>query len=196
MSFPSIIVLEDAVSIEYQESLKDILLGNNFPWYYCKDITNTFVDDSQLRPGFSHTFIMDNRAVSQYHTLVMPLIDEVCNRLNFKYRQIARAKTTLQVPLAEKLIGDGIDTIHVDNDYSHWVLLYYVKDSDGDTLLLDKTYTKELGFSPNLTEYSIEKRYTPKQGTVIFFDGSIYHTVEQPRKNTRCIINVNLFEEN
>mgnify|MGYP003111022001 CR=1 FL=1 len=36
------------------------------------------------------------------------------------------------------------------------------------------------------------KRVTPKQGTILTFDGSLWHTAEQPTKGTRCIINFNV----
>ena len=43
-----------------------------------------------------------------------------------------------------------------------------------------------------LTVYTIKKRVTPKQGRIVLFDGSLYHTAEQPLNNIRCIVNYNL----
>ena len=36
------------------------------------------------------------------------------------------------------------------------------------------------------------KRVTPKQGRIVVFDGRYWHTAEQPTKNIRCIINMNI----
>ena len=36
------------------------------------------------------------------------------------------------------------------------------------------------------------QRITPKQGRVVVFDGMYWHTAEQPTKDVRCIINVNV----
>ena len=67
---------------------------------------------------------------------------------------------------------------HVDLYYPHTVILYYVNDSDGDTVIYK-----------NKKEW---KRFTPKQGSMITFDGSLYHTAEQPKNGTRCVINLNV----
>ena len=41
--------------------------------------------------------------------------------------------------------------------------------------------------------YTEQKRVTPKQGRVVLFDGSFYHTAEQCRvNNRRCIVNYDL----
>ena len=41
-------------------------------------------------------------------------------------------------------------------------------------------------------EYTIKQSVTPKQGRVVLFDGGLFHTAEQPTKNTRCVVNYNL----
>ena len=40
--------------------------------------------------------------------------------------------------------------------------------------------------------YTVQKRITPKQGRVVLFDGSYYHTAEQPLNNIRCVVNYDL----
>ena len=69
----------------------------------------------------------------------------------------------------------------IDN---HYVVLYYVLDSDGDTIIYNEQEESET--------YTIKERVTPKQGRVVIFDGRFYHTAEQPRHNTRCILNYDL----
>ena len=53
-----------------------------------------------------------------------------------------------------------------------------------DTLDLLKSLNKILEI--------LEKRITPKQGRVVLFDGSYYHTAEQPLNNIRCVVNYDL----
>ena len=46
-----IIVIDDFVSLEYQEKIKQELLGinNEFPWYFTEDVTSAGEYDSQYR---------------------------------------------------------------------------------------------------------------------------------------------------
>ena len=77
-----------------------------------------------------------------------------------------------------------MDTPHIDTDDKHFVMLYYVVDSDGDTIIYNEKVESK--------EYTIKKSVTPKQGRVVLFDGGLYHTAEQPTKDTRCVVNYNL----
>ena len=106
--------------------------------------------------------------------------------MNIKNINVLQGRSFLQFPLNLK---DKIaDTPHTDMDKEHLVVLYYVCDSDVDTLIFNQREQSEDGF----TIYTIKKRVTPKQGRVVLFDGSLYHTAEQPLNNHRCIVNYNL----
>ena len=54
-----ILVIDDFVSFEYQEKIKQELLGldNNFPWFYTEDVTSAGDYDSQYRPALSHQYV-------------------------------------------------------------------------------------------------------------------------------------------
>ena len=79
---------------------------------------------------------------------------------------------------------------HVDNDEKHFVVIYYVNDSDGDTVIYNQKYS---GKVYNQSELTVFKTITPKAGSIVIFDGSMYHTNYAPQKNNfRCVINMNL----
>jgi hypothetical protein len=75
-------------------------------------------------------------------------------------------------------------------------MLYYVNDSDGDTVLYDKSF-EDLKivdeYVDNKNELNIVHRITPKRGRVVFFDGTVYHAPSTPTKNIRCIITLDIF---
>jgi hypothetical protein len=87
-----------------------------------------------------------------------------------------------------------IDSLHCDSDLDHLVVLYYVVDSDGDTILTDKRREGNalVEKTLRLEDHNIIKRVTPKQGRVLVFDGRYYHTTQQPQRNIRSVINFNL----
>jgi hypothetical protein len=76
------------------------------------------------------------------------------------------------------------------------VVLYYVVDSDGDTIIVDKQATDNDSIRYDLKAKDFDKkvRVKPKQGRAVIFDGSYYHTAEQPINDIRCIINVDIAE--
>ena len=77
--------------------------------------------------------------------------------------------------------GNYIDTPHLDLKEKHSALLYYVNDSDGDTIIYE-----------DVKKNKIKKTVKPKQGRMVIFDGSYWHTGSQPRNNIRCIINTDI----
>jgi hypothetical protein len=187
-------IIDNSLPIVFEEYVKDILLGNNFPWFYQKDLTGGYRTEMQSRPAFGHYFVVDGQNNSDHVHLLNPIIEAVEARTNRKFSKILNARTFLQLPLSSKLIGkESIDTFHVDLEEEHFVILYYVLDSDGQTILSDRQYTSGNNVMMDINEdYKIIKKVRPKQGRILFFNGNIYHTALQPKKNVRCVLNINV----
>jgi len=185
-------ICDNVVSLEDQIYIKDLFYGNNFPWYYNPDVSE--FNGYQQRPAMFHNFIDENNKVNSTHfDIVTKLIKyaEQVTKKEFKFVQ--RASTFLQFPLSCEKIGDNlIDQYHVDRVYPHWVILYYVNDYDGETVFSDSIYDgNDLGIVDH-TNFNVVKKVQGKQGRFFFFDGRIYHSATQPRKNMKCIINLNV----
>ena len=194
-----IYVIDDFIDIKYQEDIKKILIGDydykkkSFPWYYTEDVTSAGDEDSQHRPALSHVYVeyVEGKPIGKkttiFHHLFLDMLKKVCKDMNIKNINVLQGRSFLQFPLnlKEKIA----DTPHIDmEDKEHLVVLYYVCDSDGDTLIFNEREQSKNGF----TVYTIKKRVTPKQGRIVLFDGSLYHTAEQPLNNVRCVVNYNL----
>ena len=80
----------------------------------------------------------------------------------------------------------SVDRPHRDlwDTNNFFVVLYYVCDSDGDTIIYNETDNSDV--------YTLKQKVSPKKGRVVIFDGALMHTAEQPLNNTRCVINYNL----
>jgi hypothetical protein len=113
------------------------------------------------------------------------------------FTDIIQARSFLQLPLAKNMLGAEVDELHVDTDIPHVVVLYYVCDSDGDTLIVDKKYNPEIGVEEGhkYTEALLLGRVTPRKNRAVIFDGAYYHTAEQPKLNVRCVINFDIRKE-
>ena len=200
-----IIVIDDFIEKEYQEKIKSDLLGAKdnhnpqFPWYYIEDVTSAYDSDSKHRPGLAHQYVrlpmalleddgqfesgMVGAVVSEYHKLFIPLLKKVGFELSLPDIRVLQGRSFLQFPVNT----DGtIDTAHIDiyDEMDFIVALYYVCDSDGDTIIYNERVQSE--------NYTIKRRVSPKQGRIVIFDGTLYHTAEQPLHSTRCVVNYNL----
>ena len=190
-----ILVFDNILDLEYQERIKNILIGEEtyndyyFPWYFTQDVTKYKDVDSQKRSAFFHGYVVsdhDNNNVgtvdSVFHDLFIPLIKNVCNKIDKQNVDIIKGRSFLQLPI--NYTGERVDTPHVDIVNDHFVMLYYVCDSDGDTIIYNEQVKSD--------RYTVQRRITPKQGRVVLFDGSYYHTAEQPLNNIRCVVNYDL----
>jgi hypothetical protein len=91
----------------------------------------------------------------------------------------------------------GAHIPHVDYYFPHYTLLYYVNDSDGDTILYnEKVETVNFGKDPEYPDrFSILDRVSPKQGRAVLFNGLHYHSSSLPKvSENRIAINVNFID--
>ena len=199
----NIYVFDDIIEKPYQELIKETLLGGDkpptvgepdqdFAWYYTSDITDADHDGPfQGRFGFGHEYVTAEEGINcKFHNLVFGLIKNSCKKLKIKKIDILQGRSFLSTPT--NIPKDDVDTPHVDMVAPHFVMLYYVCDSDGDTIIYNEK-TKFDGCHPDYKmNYTIKKKVSPKQGRVVLFDGRHFHTAEQPNHNLRCIVNYDL----
>jgi len=185
-----ILVIDDFIDKEYQQKIKENLMGDNdFPWYYIDDVTAAYEEGNQGRPGLSHVYVeYDNegtsKIISTFHELFLPLLNRACQVLQVPTAKIIQGRSFLQFPL--NLNSSEDDTPHIDLDEGerHIVVLYYVVTSDGDTVIYNERTQSDV--------YTVKQKVTPKQGRVVIFDGGLYHTAQQALRKHRCIVNYNL----
>ena len=182
-----VFVFDDIINLNYQTKIKEILIGegtyNNldFPWYFSLDISNSEeYEDLGGRCAFIHNFADENGIVSKFHPFFLKLIQNSCKKINLKKVEIYSGSATFELPTFKRDIIDDPYT-SVKNSIC---MIYFVSDSDGDLIIYNE---KEKSKS-----YTIKKKISPKQGRVVLFDGSLYHTAQQPNHNLRCVVNYDL----
>ena len=202
----NIYVFDDIIEKPYQELIKETLIGGDapptidkveedFPWYYTSDITDaTHEGPFQGRFGFSHQYVnAEEGIISDFHSLFIGLIKNSCKKINIKNVDVLQGRSFLSTPT--NIPRDDVDTPHVDMVAPHFVMLYYVCDSDGDTIIYNEK-TKFDDCNPDNINFTIKKKVSPKKGRVVLFDGRHWHAAEQPNHNLRCIVNYNLIDLN
>ena len=185
-----IYVFDDIIEKDYQNKIKNVLIGQvryndeDFPWYYIDDVTASGDYETQKRGAFVNDYVHYEYGIeSDFHYLFLDLIKASCSKLKIKEVDALQGRSFLQLPTNIK--REDVDSPHTDMSFQHFVMLYYVCDSDGDTIIYNEKIISEKGFT-------VQKKITPKQGRVVLFDGSLYHTAQQPNHNLRCVVNYDL----
>lgn len=178
-------VIDNVISEKYQDKLEDTLFNEEF----IKATSPSIRNYSQGNIGYEHWFFQQGEKQTSYE-LIDPLFKKICNIIQIN-GQLSDARTFLQeVSINEKTH----DIIHVDMKVPHLVFLYYVKDSDGDTIIFNRRYSYgSQQFLVNNQKIDVLQTISPQKGRVVIFDGLMYHAAGIPRKNKRCAINFNVF---
>lgn len=179
-----ILVVEDFVSKPFQELIKALVEGSELPLYYNCDTmlgykTNYPKNNLIEYPQFTHTFIDKGEIKSEWWAKIEPLLFYFMAKTGISFGSLDRCKMNLN-PKISSAIPEQHFTIHTDYLVSGFTSIYYVNDSDGDTLFFNATGTE------------IVKKISPKQGTMVYFNNQIPHAGQPPKINDyRSVINFN-----
>ena len=183
-------ILDNVISSKYQDEIEHRLLHSGYGWAYTPTIIDCITKEGRVF-GFGGKLGNHTEGIvdKENFNFFLPLIYDISEKSKIKYESILAARTFLQVPSNyEKSYGP----FHVDFKYPHVVFLYYVNDSDGDTLITKKRYDFSHQTFDELEDSEIVERVSPKKGRVVIFDGLYYHSGGIPKNKPRCIINFNL----
>lgn len=121
------------------------------------------------------------------HQLSLRVLDKFCSKHGISYKDVTRTRSNTTFLCDEKRPSIP----HVDDYHDHLVLLYYVNDSDGDTLLYKNNYDPQQD-----TKMIVESSIAPKAGRAVLFTGDTYHSFHYPNKHdTRSVININISKD-
>ena len=150
---------------------------------------NNIQDNIYDLPQMTSTFVNEGRVTSDmffYFNKLVPLYNAIQSYFNYTFDyNIIRCKANLKHQVPE-LYLDKFNPPHIDAKFKHWVLIYYINNSDGDTIIFNEQY------NPNTvtSNFSIDQKISPKQGRLIFFPGHKFHSANFPIKSpTRLILN-------
>lgn len=146
---------------------------------------------TQEHVQMNRTFVKDNIIVSEeFYKNFAPIVACFETHTNTKVSNIIRIKANLLLNQeGPKLQPPHVDGMRmIDNKYvfeGKKSLIYYVNDSDGDTVLYNERFNGEpVG---RVTE---QLRVTPKKGRAIIFDSNQIHSGSAPtNKAYRVVIN-------
>jgi hypothetical protein len=195
--------VDDLVEIEHflPESYADILeklicRSGEFLWQYnasTNDLAAPEIMNKDARSydsdQFVHALYQQGERRSQFFDIVFPMFYFMEDKTGVALAAVERMKANL---LVQKPREDGTyNTPHVDIvEPGHKSLLYYVKDSDGDTFLFNETHQDTARAKKTPTALTIRRRVSPHKGKAVLFNSNIWHASSHPRENaTRVVLN-------
>ena len=177
MMNPEIQIIDDVLPQTYADEIENALLKDICPWFFIEDVTFSDKSNNQKSPAFTHLLLSDGKPSGYFDlTRIIPHIAlEKINRPANLF-QFIKARAFLQLPLSNA----GRNNIHTDYPMPHTVCLYYVNDSDGDTVLFDND------------QKTVIQSVTPKKNRAVIFNGLIPHCSTVPTLDKRCVINFDI----
>ena len=162
-------VIDDVVSKGYQNLIENTISSDNIDWNYITGLT--FDDDSYT--GFvKRIFFKDYEFRTPDTDLLLPLLYEAID----KYEKGLEIKELYRIIARMNLRGQNKSKHlpHVDLEYPHYTMVYYVNDSDLGTNIHDGD--------------KIIQNIEHKKGRAIIMSGDVHHSSSTPKKHERRII--------
>jgi hypothetical protein len=174
-------VIDNVISEKYSQFIFEQC--TSLPWTFVPNISVGRSDDYSSS-GFSYTFLFDKKykynsedttRTSEFNYII-PLLLEASDKFQLDggldriFR--CRARLTLNREVSK------IEEKHVDFKIPHFVILYYINNTDGDTYLFDGD--------------KVIEKITPRRGRCVLFDGSILHSSSSSTLSPRIVLNTNL----
>ena len=173
-------VYDNFLNKRYHGEILDLMGGPSFNWYYGNNITGIPSPDgkSHLRGtdtisdldehGFSHPFWVEGWPPQSEHTsFIMPFLYKIMDEIGAEEILRSRADMTMYSSKGYR------HEYHIDFEYPNISTIYYVNDSDGNTVSAD---------------WHVE----PKANRLAVYPGDVMHTGHSPSKHkNRICINSN-----
>ena len=158
------IIKDDFLNQADYENIKNIILGDEFPWYF-KDYV-AYNGKHEVHFCWTHMFYMESKAVSSFVKLLDPIFKKL------KIKALIRVKANLYANQGKIIEHED----HPDFPFKHKGALFSLNTCDGFTVLEDGTKIQ-----------SVANR-------ILLFDTSQpHHSSTCTDAKIRCNININYF---
>lgn len=169
--------LTNFAPVELINQIEELLCNHQFPWFwrpstvYGVNENNYYSSDFQ----FIHMAFYDGKPQSELFNYIRPLLFEFEKATGLVIKDVFKIKANL-LPKQEL---DNIDeSIHIDldkSDKNYISIVYYVIDSDGDTVIYDDNGDVAL-------------QAAPVKGSAVYFPSHMKHRGTPPKINKRRIV--------
>lgn len=187
-----VLTIDKIIPKGYEDAIEVDLMSSRFPWNYVNDVTNENYGNNS---GLAHVVYDMGTQPSEWFPFIKPLVYAIEEASGIKMEKLLR----IRIGSLQKTIESNYEynTPHLDYLMPHYTACYYVNDSDGDTLIFDKTIDNLNPLNLNesavieygkTAEFNIVERCSPKKGRLCIFDGRRFHSSTKPKVHDRRLV--------
>ena len=171
-------VYDDIIDDKLADVIEDNVITKSWlPFNYMGNVTYEKSHSNYFfKPGIGHSFINPPQINYTTFSFFSNILYKFCCSQNIIVENCSIGRVFMDLPTPNPKTDYPP---HIDTDTPHWVCLYYVNNSDGDTVFYKDDKITEI------------RRVSPKKGRIAFFDGSIYHASTPSETKSRAVINFN-----
>jgi hypothetical protein len=173
--------------------VKELLMGSEIPWYLC---VTDYYNENKDQNSHKWQHIAYHKGVGS--SFVGPYLEmavwDALSKSGQDVDELIRIRCSVTEIVNQHYVGGA----HVDTDTPHMTALFYINDSDGDTILYNEKFDPDLGlnqydyYKQIVKEPTVKHTVTPEANKMFWFDGLYYHSSNSPTSvSKRFIINVN-----
>ena len=165
-------IIDDVMPKGMADRIESMILKDSIvPFVFVGNVAKIHGEKNQF--GFAHV-IFSESGTSPFLETALPILELAADKCSIGIGEVIMIRSFLQTPPP----SPSRNTSHTDTREPHWVCLYYVNDSEGDTILFNDDGSELVSV-------------TPKKNRAVLFDGRISHCATEPTNRPRCVINFN-----
>lgn len=176
------IEIDNVIDKEYQEEIYRVLTDVKFPWHFLEDATHEKANSSvNSTPSFVNLIYHPNNETNPYQEFFMPLLEQLLEKSGYTLTKLLRIRAGFLLNTKYVLPSQPYkyNTPHQDYTQEHFTAVYYVNDTDGDTVVFHE-------IAPTDNFHPMHKS-SPKQGKALMFNGWHFHSSTCPKMFTKRI---------
>jgi hypothetical protein len=180
-----ILRIKNVLPAEQHEIILRSVQSELFPWNLIRDIGgNGNTSDDITQYAFRHRLWWQNSKVSEWANLFDPLLSAMTEQLDGSLIYVPKIFLNMNMNYGAQNGNlshcDGFMEMETQTQ-KRYTAVYYLNDSDGDTLFYSDDRETVIGSS------------TPQSNTMIIFPSAVFHSRQLPLiNNTRLVLNINV----
>lgn len=167
---------EQLLGVNLLQYVQNKMATDQVAWYHM-GTTALPTDVGDYQGSFSHLIFKDSSG--PISNLFEPAFTVLCAALDREGQQLKdlyRIRLGMVTRTPHRVTHQG----HVDDGRPHRTGLFYLIDSDGDTLIYRERRES--------AQYTVETAVTPKQNTWHSFDGTQFHSSQSPIQHEKRLV--------